>query len=391
MVSCIVVCASPLDALVGQLGLPSTTEADAQAENKPSLIVALPPSSGLSVEDILHPDTFSVSGSLAGTMAVDGFGIVTPELQAKLFLDIRPDSWFRFFVGGQVDIPSRSVPDSPLDLSLSELFADFSFNRSMFLRLGRQRGDWSEGRFWRRGDLLNIEGMNHETAPLSVRYSATFAGFHHVDVWALFPATKNAALQKEWGIATSYDFSMSAFVLRVGGTYRYRGVSGGTLSLGTALGPVQVSALGSVSYGYPGRPFADHPNLYYSAGADFFWRTKPKGILILSGQFLAESFPNVDHDGQEVIEHGQFLALEVGIRSPWQKVPLNLRLQGLARIDRFAGSWSTSIGYNPTDYLSCYFGVRGGWGDPRVDPWRLCSIPRYPVTWYLGMTVSKQF
>lgn len=389
MIHCII-CASPLDELVGQFGL-STPPMEAQEEDKPSLIVDLPPSTSLSVEDILHPDPFSIAGSFSGTVSVDGFGVVVPELQAKLFIDIRPDSWFRFFAGGQVTLPSRDVPDSSSVFSLTELFSDFFSNRSMFLRIGRQKGDWGEGRFWRRGDLLNIDGKNYKTAPLAVRYSASFASFHHVDVWALLPATKKASDNKEWGIAVSYDFSISGFAMRLGGTYRYQGVSGGTLSFSSALGPVQVSALGSVSYGYPGRPFDAYPHVYYSAGADFFWSTKPRGIFVLSGQFLAESFPNIDPDGRKVMEHGQFLALELSLRTPWQKIPVYLRLQGKARLDRFAGSWQAGAGWNPLEYLSCSFGIRGGWGDPRVDPWDFCSIPRYQVIWFLSLSISRQF
>ena len=386
--------ASPLDEFLPGLGLGDDNQNTSAIETpvgNSSLIVSLPSAAApLSVDALLLSDPFSVSGRFSGTISIDEQGTIIPEVQARLGVDIRAGGSFRFHAASEIDLPSRFDTKSSLDLLLTELFADFSFGTSSFLRIGKQRGNWGTGRFWERGNLLDLDGRNRGTAPLAVRFSLSFSSVHHVDAWLLSPSTLVEAEAKEWGGAVSYDLSLSNLALQVGGVYRNQGVSGGMGSLATAIGPVQTALFGCVTYGFPGKPPALYPAVYYSVSLDFSWRTKGRRLFQLSGQVLAESFPNPSTG--ENVEHGQFALVQMRLFSPWENISGSITGQVRTRLDKPVGSWRGSVDWNPVDSVSLSLQIRGGWGTPlEADPWKVCSVPPRIVQCLVVLSVDKQF
>ena len=145
------------------------------------------------------------------------------------------------------------------------------------------------------------------------------------------------------------------------------------VSVATAIGPVQTSLFCVLTYGFPGKPLLQYPELYYSTGIDFSWRTKGRRLFQLSGQFLAESFPNPS-DGVDV-EYGYFAYVQMQLYSPWEKIPGSISGQVRSRLDAFVGSWQVAINWTPLEALAIAFQVSGGWGElRRHDPWRLCAV-----------------
>lgn len=386
--------ASPLDELLPGFGL-SDTELEnfvpAVPTETSSLIVSLPSSAvPFSADSLLLSDPFSLSGRFTSMISVDDKGTIAPEILGVLGIDIRTGDSFRFHAAAEVDLPSRLEKTNPFDLSLAELFADFALGTSSFLRIGKQRGDWGTGRFWERGNLLNLNGRNRGEAPLATRFSTSFSSMHHLDMWLLMPSTVTMISERQWGAAVSYDLSLSSAVLRFAGEYRYQEVSGGMASVATTLGPVQTSLFCVLTYGFPGRPLIQYSDLYYSASLDFSWRTKGRRLFQLSGQFLVESFPNLSTG--ERVEHGQFALAQIRLFSPWEKVPGSVTGQVRARLDRFVGSWRVTINWNPIDVVSLSFQICGGWGDQlHDDPWQLCSAPARTVQCLLALYVDRQF
>jgi hypothetical protein len=385
---------SPLDELLPEFGL-SDTEMEnfvpATPTEIPPLIASLPSSATPFVADALLFDSFSMSGRFSGTILVDYRGKMIPEIQVSLDADFRSGAFFRFHADTEMALPSKSADVSkPFDLSVMELFADFSFGTSSFLRIGRQRGDWGTGRFWKRGNLLALGEQGRREPSLATRYSVSFSSMHHVNVWLLMPSTVVAISENLWGAAVSYEFSLSSVIMQFAGAYRYQEVSGGMVSVATAIGPVQTSLFCVLTYGFPGKPLLQYPELYYSTGIDFSWRTKGRRLFQLSGQFLAESFPNPS-DGVDV-EYGYFAYVQMQLYSPWEKIPGSISGQVRSRLDAFVGSWQVAINWTPLEALAIAFQVSGGWGElRRHDPWRLCAVSDRTVQCFLALYVDRQF
>ncbi|HWP69074.1 MAG TPA: hypothetical protein VN437_07190, partial [Rectinemataceae bacterium] len=92
-------------------------------------------------------------------------------LKSTLFFDARPSEDFRVYGSAKTAWPfattktfltSATTSDSITapNISLFELFADYSLNDKIFFRFGKSTVKWGVGYFWSPADVINLEPIN---------------------------------------------------------------------------------------------------------------------------------------------------------------------------------------------------------------------------------------
>ncbi len=197
---------------------------------------------GAAVKTFLKTDTVRIGGAYAGTLDAswtwidpwnDGLGApdrraLTPEADAKVFFDGRPNEQTRFYGAAKIHWPYAD--DS--DFSVFELFADFSWNDALYFRFGKHTVKWGVGYFWSPADVLNVGAIDvadptaQREGPVSLRLHIPVSNTQN-NFWAyaIVPqaadAASAAALEPEdLALAAKYEFVLGGWEIGAGGFYR---------------------------------------------------------------------------------------------------------------------------------------------------------------------------
>ena len=184
---------------------------------------------------------------------------LTPDVGAKVFFDARPDEDTRFygsmkaswpfenkrtFLTGATYIPATPVAPgytipasvktteetiSSPNLKVFELFADRSWNDTLFFRFGKHTVKWGVGYFWSPADVINISSIDvtdpsaQLEGPISLRLQIPFAGTQN-NIWAyaVVPAGIASADLKPYdvGYAAKYEFLLGNYEIGMGGYWQ---------------------------------------------------------------------------------------------------------------------------------------------------------------------------
>ncbi|HUW71051.1 MAG TPA: hypothetical protein VMX33_12545 [bacterium] len=209
-------------------------------------------SQGSAVKDLLTTDTVRVGGSLTGTVTTtwqwndpwsngltlsDSYGL-TPELSALLFFDGRPSESTRFYgsvksawpfmaktavldssgtkTGDTVDVPN---------LQVFELFSDFSWNDSLYMRFGKQTINWGVGYFYSPANIMNLQQIDptDPTAqlegPVALRAMVPIKGTQH-NIWGYAVFDSATMKPEDTALAAKAELVFGGWELGLGGYYK---------------------------------------------------------------------------------------------------------------------------------------------------------------------------
>lgn len=214
------------------------------------------PAQALLMRDLVEiGGAFSLSADSAWTWdaANSGFNLADAkhdtgyQLGGTLYVDVRPNTDWRFFGKGRFSAAKDAEPTG----KLTELFADVSIGDLVFLRAGKQTVRWGVGYFFSPADIINIGRIDPEDpqadreGPIALKAHVPRGSnnyyMHAIVDPATSPATLAWAPKAEW-VAGKTEWGLGAYV-------RHDRAPRGMVTFSSSLGKVSVFGEGVISYG----------------------------------------------------------------------------------------------------------------------------------------------
>lgn len=209
-------------------------------------------SQGSAVKSLLTTDTVRIGGSLTGTVTTtwqwndpwsngltlsDSYGL-TPALSALVFFDGRPTETTRFY--GSVKSAWPFIAKTPVldssgtkttdtvdvpNLQVFELFSDFSWNDSLYLRFGKQTINWGVGYFYSPANIMNLQQIDptDPTAqlegPVALRAMVPIKGTQH-NIWGYAVFDSATMKPEDTALAAKAELVFGGWELGLGGYYK---------------------------------------------------------------------------------------------------------------------------------------------------------------------------
>jgi hypothetical protein len=315
---------------------------------------------GSAVQGLLVTKAVRVGGSFTGTatgswqwdnpwtdgldpIAPDSYGLV-PRLSGLVFFDGRPTEDSRFYgsvksswpFSDQTSVltganyvvidpdfdppPTFSTTSTTLtipDIEVFELFSDFSWNDSLYMRFGKQTVNWGVGYFFSPANIMNLEVIDPTDptvqleGPVALRAMYAIPKTQH-NLWAYAVFDSETMKPEDTALAAKAEFVLGGLELGLGGYYQRESPVRAML---TAVGSVRdISLFGeataqlgtdrtwvtSVSAATPGfvttTDTDDYDGTVFLKGTvGFSYRNTDKNITLM-GQYLydGEGYANAD-------------------------------------------------------------------------------------------------
>lgn len=223
---------------------------------------------GAAVQSLLVSESVRIGGSFVGKAsgswtwddpwggsfdpaAPDSYGLA-PELSALVFFDGRPTESTRFYGSVKTAWPfitSTSVltgaeymPESAFpaaepsvatssttlglpNLEIFELFSDFSWNDSLYLRFGKQTINWGVGYFFSPANVMNLEAIDpfdpeaQLEGPVALRAHYPVPGTQH-NLWGYAVFDSANMRPQDTALAAKAEFVVGGWELGAGGYYK---------------------------------------------------------------------------------------------------------------------------------------------------------------------------
>ncbi len=192
-------------------------------------------SQGSAVKSLLTTDSVRVGGSIAGTVTTtwqwndpwnngltpsDSYGL-TPELSALIFFDGRPTESTRFYGSVKTAWPFTESTST----QVFELFSDFSWNDSLYLRFGKQTINWGVGYFYSPANIMNLQQIDptDPTAqlegPVALRALVPIKGTQH-NLWGYAVFDSATMKPEDTALAAKAELVFGGWELGLGGYYK---------------------------------------------------------------------------------------------------------------------------------------------------------------------------
>ncbi len=192
-------------------------------------------SQGSTVKSLLATDSVRVGGSLTGTVTTtwqwndlwsngltpsDSYGL-TPELSALVFFDGRPTESTRFYGSVKTAWPFTESTST----QVFELFSDFSWNDSLYLRFGKQTINWGVGYFYSPANIMNLQQIDptDPTAqlegPVALRALVPIKGTQH-NLWGYAVFDSATMKPEDTALAAKAELVFGGWELGLGGYYK---------------------------------------------------------------------------------------------------------------------------------------------------------------------------
>lgn len=218
------------------------------------------------VKTFLKTDTVRIGGSFTGSAgadwkmndpwgapALDSHGLDT-EAAGSLFFDARPDEDFRVYGKLKASYPfstarlvalngytapvlnpllvdpenSTIATINQLNVSIFELFADWTYKDSLFLRFGKHTVKWGVGYFFSPADVINLGAIDpldpeaQREGPVSLRVHYPVLGTQ-TNLWAyaIMPQGEDPKPEEIAGAAKLEFLAAKRWEIGLGGYYKY--------------------------------------------------------------------------------------------------------------------------------------------------------------------------
>ena len=141
------------------------------------------------------------------------------NLSTRIFMDARPDSNFALFAKADI---SYSTSDN-LSYDLREMFVDFDWNDSVYIRAGKQTVNWGVGNFFRPANLINIENVDPEDPDAELAGPVALKAQYPIDTNNLtgYLVLDDLANDIPLALAGRYEFLFQGFEITTGAVYQY--------------------------------------------------------------------------------------------------------------------------------------------------------------------------
>ena len=285
----------------------------------------VPAATGDPVTAALKSDKVRIGGSFSGSLAPTatwtslwdgGSTILDPDkkafsssLMSTLFFDARPKEDFRVYGSAQTSWPFSTATTDSIEvpnISIFELFADFSLNDKVFFRFGKSTVKWGVGYFWSPADVINIEQINQLDAeaqregPVNFRVHIPVPGTQN-NFYMYTILDENSIAFETTALAAKAEFLLGNYELGLGAYYRYDTAERAMLTLTGPIGNLDVFGEAMVSRG-SGKTFVsdiqttspydittsstagNRDNFYFSASAGFLYSSSNSNITAI-GQY----------------------------------------------------------------------------------------------------------
>ncbi len=193
---------------------------------------------------------------LKGSSITDNLSL---DLGATVFLDARPDEDTRVFIKTEINSPFYTTDVTPQTerrfedvVNITELFADFNWNKDVFFRAGKQTVNWGVGYFFSPADLLSLSRIDPENPDadldgpiaLKVNYPSKLNNYY---LYTVMPAEISS--YSDIAIAPLTEFVVGNTEISLGAYYQYDNAPAAMTTATTTLGDVSVYGEGYASYG----------------------------------------------------------------------------------------------------------------------------------------------
>jgi len=249
-------------------------------------------------------------------------------LKSTLFFDARPTEDFRVYGSAKTNwpfvitktfltgasympLPTPSVTTTSdtitaPNISLFELFADFSLNDKAFFRFGKSTVKWGVGYFWSPADVINLEPINlldataQREGPINFRVNIPVFGTQN-NFYLYTILDKDTVAFSTTALAAKAEFLLGSYELGLGAYYRNDTAERAMMTLTGPVGNFDVFGEAMVSRGSAktfvtgisgASPYdvvttgtADNrQNLYFSASTGFMYSSQ-KDYFTAIGQY----------------------------------------------------------------------------------------------------------
>ncbi len=191
------------------------------------------------VTTFLKTDTVRIGGSFSGSVGadwtmyepwtqpeLDDYGL-TVTAAGSLFFDARPSEDFRVYGKAKTSYPFTDSSGAP-NLQIFELFADWNYKDSLFLRFGKHTVKWGVGYFFSPADVINIGAIDpldpeaQREGPVSLRLHYPVLGTQ-TNLWAyaIMPQDEDPKPEDIAGAAKIEFLVAESWEIGIGGYYKY--------------------------------------------------------------------------------------------------------------------------------------------------------------------------
>ncbi len=250
---------------------------------------------GNGVSAALKTDKVRIGGSFTGNIGLSwkwntpwtgGFDplkpdstVVNPTLSSLVFFDARPDEDFRVYGSAKIAWPftatstfltSATLTGSSLvttsgqialpNISVFELFSDFSWKDSVFFRFGKSTVKWGTGYFWSPADVINVGSIDitdptaQREGPVNFRVHMPILGTqNNLYAYAILnpkdPTNPLPVYPSDIALAAKAEVLVKHYEVGLGGYYQYGRPERGMLTLAGPLGDFDMFGEFSIAHG----------------------------------------------------------------------------------------------------------------------------------------------
>ncbi len=252
---------------------------------------------------------------------------LSTSLKSTLFFDARPSEDFRvygsaktswpfettktfltgatYIAGPPAGVATTSDSITAPNISLFELFADYSLNDKIFFRFGKSTVKWGVGYFWSPADVINLEPINlldataQREGPVNFRMHIPVLGTQNN--FYLYTILDESAVDfSTTALAAKAEFLLGTYELGLGAYYRYDTAARAMLPLTGPLGNFDVFGEAMLSRGSAktfvtgisnASPYvltsdtaSNRESLYFSASTGFMYSSQKDNFTAI-GQY----------------------------------------------------------------------------------------------------------
>lgn len=288
------------------------------------------------VSSALKSERVRIGGSFSGSLTPSatwtdlwggGSELLNPELtalstslKATLFFDARPAEDFRVYGSAKTGWPfSNETTDSIAvpNISIFELFADFSLADKAFVRFGKSTVKWGVGYFWSPADVISLEQINildanaQREGPVNFRVHIPVQGTQN-NFYLYTILDENEVGFETTAIAGKAEFLLGNYELGMGAYYRNDTAERAMVTLTGPLGDFDIFGEAMVSRG-SAKTFItaisgagvisstgvmdNRENYYFSASTGFMYSSQKDNFSVI-GQYYynGEGYSNEDRN-----------------------------------------------------------------------------------------------
>ncbi|NCB01086.1 MAG: hypothetical protein EOM67_02835, partial [Spirochaetia bacterium] len=244
-----------------------------------------------------YPSTEDIDATFSGS------------LDSKLFIDARMSKDTRFYSSFGVTYPVTNNATSKANFSLKELFADITYQDTLFFRVGKQTINWGVGYFFSPADLLNLSDIdplnasNDLEGPVAVKMTSSL-GIDNLYAYIVLPPTLKDA--RDLAYALKYEKVFNKTEVGLGAYYRYDNPPAAMLTFSSSVKKVSLFGEAVLQYG-SNKTFitgsttvADYKDTFFflgTIGGSYTYSAKESDFsLSLLGQYFfnGEGYSNTD-------------------------------------------------------------------------------------------------